>query len=226
MSIVKSNAPRSNTKIPRGERKRKVVIFYSILRIWEGVTPRRGVIRFFSDSCAFFKLFRSRSLECHAWPPPINEKGMQLVCMHPLAKEQLQRGLTFSQANGVLARDKRKLFPISSILRQALFASSLKPQREYATRHKLLKPISELLGHFIVSKNKFFRCLRKLEFLSGQAVTQLGFYKGVFKETIFYAAYVTQLKPLLYYMYYNDQQMEYPALKEILIRILRIRAFS
>ena len=69
------------------------------------------------------------------------------------------------------ARDKRELFPIPSILRQALFASNLKPKREYATRHKLLKPISELLGHFIVSKNKFFRCLRKLEFLSGQAVT-------------------------------------------------------
>ena len=54
---MKSNAPRSNTKIPRGERKRKVVIFYSILRIWEGVTPGRGVIRFFPILAYFLNSF-------------------------------------------------------------------------------------------------------------------------------------------------------------------------
>ena len=159
--IKRATLEYKNTK--RGEEEKSCnFLFYT--QDLGGCYPQKRCHSLFSDSCAFFKLFRSRSLECHAWPPPINEKEMQLVCMHPLAKEQLQRGLTFSQANGVLARDKRKLFPISSILRQALFASSLEPQLKYATRHELLKPISELLGHSIVSKNKFFRCLRKLEF--------------------------------------------------------------
>ena len=114
-------------KNTKGGEEEKSCNFLFYTKDLGGCYPQKRFHSLFSNSCAFSILFRSRSLECHAWLPPTHEKGMLFVCMHPLAKEQLHRGLTFFQASGVLARDKRKLFPISSILRQALFASNLKP---------------------------------------------------------------------------------------------------